>query len=106
MGMLALRGGRRLSAQHAARGLRMQKADHARQSVARLLIDELDVPGARRFELACDVVSLEAYVMQTAAAPREEFTDRIVGVERFDQLDLTLSGLEQCGADALLFNRR
>src|SRR5271169_5595665 len=92
--------------QHAAGGLGMQEADHSRQPVSRLLIDQLDSLGSRSFELACDVVGLEAYVMQAAAAPREELADRIVGVERLEQLDLALACLEQRGADALLFNRR
>src|SRR5271155_4631430 len=92
--------------QHAAGGLGMQEADHSRQAVARLLIDQLDSLGARSFELACDVVGLEAYVMQAAAAPREELADGVVEVERLEQFDLALSRLEQCGADALLFHRR
>src|SRR5579862_9590815 len=92
--------------QHAASGLGMEEADHAGQAVARFLIDQLDSLGARRIELARDVVGLEAYVMQSASAPREEFADRIVGVERLEQFDLALSRLEQRGADALLFNRR
>src|ERR1700722_1933369 len=84
----------------------MQEADHAGQAVAWLLIDQLDSLGARRFQFAFDVVGLEAYVMQAAAAPREELAHRVVGVERFEQFDLALARLEQCGADALLFYRR
>src|ERR1700685_3669123 len=44
--------------------------------------------------------------MQAAAAPCEELADRIVGVQRLEQLDLALARLEQRGADALLLNRR
>src|ERR1700678_2684539 len=44
--------------------------------------------------------------MQAAAASREELADRIVGVERLEQLDLALARLEQRRADALLLNRR
>ena len=83
----------------------MQETNHSRQPIARLLIDQLDSLGARAFELACDVVGFEAYVMQPAAAPREELADRVVEVERLEQFDLALSRLEQRGADALLFNR-
>ena len=43
--------------------------------------------------------------MQSAAAPREELADRVVGVERFEQFDLALTDLEQSGADALLLDR-
>src|SRR5271168_956281 len=103
---LLLRGRLRVFDQDAAGGLGMQEADQAGQAVARLLIDQLDVLGARRFELAGDVVGLEAYVMQAAAAPCEEFADRVVGVEWLEQFDLALARLEQSGADALLFNRR
>src|SRR6202044_1120344 len=91
--------------QHAAGGLGMQETNHSRQPIARLLIDQLDSLGARSFELACDVVGFETYVMQAAATPREELADRIVEVERLGQFDLTLSPLEQRGANALLFNR-
>src|SRR5208282_3896900 len=91
--------------EYAAGGLGMQEADHAGEAVARLLIDQLDSLGARRFELASDVVGLEANVMQAAAAPREELADRIFRIERLEQLDLALACLEQRGADALLFNR-
>src|SRR5258708_15614091 len=92
--------------QNAAGGLGMQETDHACEAVARLLIDQLDSLAERRFEFAGDVVGLEAYVMQTAAAPREELADRVVGIERLEQFDLAFTYPEQCGADALLFNRR
>src|ERR1700736_2525771 len=86
--------------QDAAGRLGMQETDHARQAVARLLIDQLDSLDARGIQLTFDVVSLEAYVMQAAAAPREELAHRIVGVERLEQFDLALSRLEQRCADA------
>src|SRR5271156_1555696 len=91
--------------QHAAGGLGMQEADHSRQPVSRLLIEQLDSLGSRSFDLGCDVVGLEAYVMQAAAAPREELADRVVEVERLEQFDFALARLEQCGANTLLFNR-
>ena len=71
----------------------MQEADQAGQAVARLLIYQLDSLGARQFKLARDVVGLEAYVMQAATAPCEEFADRVVGVERLEQFDLGLAHL-------------
>src|SRR5487761_1001793 len=84
----------------------MQKADHPGQPRARLLIDQLNTLRFRPVELALDIVGLEAHMMQSAAAPGEEFRDAAVEVYRLEQLDLALAHLEQGGAHTLLFDRR
>ena len=72
------------------------------ESLARFLIDERDTLRARGFQLGIDAVALEAYVMQSAAAPREEFSHAAIGIDRLEQFDLAPARIEQRGLDALI----
>src|SRR5580698_3062062 len=82
----------------------MEKADHAGQSSAGLLVDELNALRLRAVELALDVLGLEAQVMEPAAALREELADTVIGTERFQQFDLALAGLQQRRLHALILH--
>src|SRR5690242_6475251 len=84
----------------------MQKAYHTRQSRPRLLVDELDPLGARSFEFARDVLSLEAYVMESATTAAEEFADAVVVIKRFEQFNFAVADLEQRRPNALVLDRR
>src|SRR5689334_12852622 len=84
----------------------MQKADHAGETFARLLIDERVTLGARRFEVRIDAVALEAYMMQPAAAPREKLTDAALWIDRLEQFDLTPARIEERGLHALVRDGR
>ena len=61
--------------QHPMIGARVEKADHARQTFARRLIDDRDASGLGGGELGGDVVGFEADVMQAFAAAFEELGD-------------------------------
>src|ERR1700683_728484 len=91
--------------QHAARRLGMQEANHPGEALARFLIDEWDSLRARGFEIRVDAVALEAYVMQAAAASREEFSDAAVGIERLEQFDLASTRIEQRRLHTLVGDR-
>ena len=55
---------------------------------------------------APDVGRVEADVMETLAAPREEAPDAVRGIQGLEELDLAVAGAEERGADALVADLR
>src|SRR5579875_473192 len=84
----------------------MQKADHAGQAFARMLIDQGQALCARTLQFPRDIIGFETQMMETAAAPGQELADRVVRTERLQQFYFAAADLQQCGFDALLLNDR
>src|SRR5439155_1393142 len=105
-GDVTLAGGRRRELdQHAARALRVEEADHAREAWPRRLVDEREALRARRRQLRLDAGRLEADVVEPLAAPVEEPGDAALGIDRLEQLDLAPPDGQEGRAHALIAHR-
>src|SRR3990172_2606768 len=97
---------RRQPHEHAAARFRVQEADHPRQPLPRLLVDELHALRLQPLQLRADVRRLEADVVQPFPLALQEPPHRRLRRKRLQQLDLALADGEERGPHALLPHRR
>src|SRR3989304_6259070 len=72
----------------AAAGLRMEEADHPGKALAVFLVDHVDGFGLQLLEVAVDVGSLKADVVQPLTLARQELRHVRFGAGRLQGLDL------------------
>lgn len=84
----------------------MQEADLARQPRARCFVDQTQAALACALEFCLDVVGLEADVVQAPSPSLQEAPDPALGIDRFEEFDLTVAATEQRGSHALIDDGR
>src|SRR5206468_12496602 len=87
--------------EHAGARLWMEKGDVSRQPGPGAGVEELDLAILELAQRVLDVRGLEAEMMEAFAAPGQEPSDPVGGIQRLEQLDLALAGGEQRGPHAL-----
>ena len=90
--------------EHAVDGAGVNEGDLAREAIAGLLINQLDVLGLEVGQRSVDVVYLQTDVMEAFAALLKEARDAGVRHDGLEQLQEAVANVEQSGFYALVFH--
>ncbi len=90
--------------EHAVDGVGVNEGDLAREAIAGLLINQLDVLGLEVSQRSANIINLQTDVMQAFAALLKEARDAGVRHDGLEQLQETVANVEQGGLYALVFH--